>query len=65
VDQRYHINFFNDEGMKGVEIIDRLSQHYVWNALERTQVYFWTKDLKSWRKDLSNNPLPEEHQLKD
>jgi hypothetical protein len=36
-----------DEGMKGVEIIDRLNKHYREDALRRTQVYYWIKEVKS------------------
>jgi hypothetical protein len=39
VEQKYVINFFVEERMKGVEIIDRLNKHYGRNALQRTQVY--------------------------
>jgi hypothetical protein len=41
VEQRYAIKFFVEEGVKGVEIIDRLNKHYDRDALQRTQVYHW------------------------
>jgi hypothetical protein len=44
--------------MKGVEIIDRLNKHYGRDALQRTQVYCWIKEVKSGRNDLSNIPPP-------
>jgi hypothetical protein len=33
VEQRYAIKLFVEEGMKGVEIIDRLNRHYGRDAL--------------------------------
>jgi hypothetical protein len=41
-----------------VEIIDRLNKHHGWDALQRTQVYYWIKDVKSRRKDLLNITPP-------
>jgi hypothetical protein len=58
VEQRYVIKFFMEKGMKGVEIIDRLKKHHGRDALQRTQVYNWIKEVKSGRKDLSNIPPP-------
>jgi hypothetical protein len=54
VEQRYAIKFFVEEGMKGVEIIDRLHKHYDTDALQQTQVNYWIKEAKSRTKDLSN-----------
>jgi hypothetical protein len=56
VEQSYVIKFFEEEGMKGVEIIDGLNKHYGWDAIQRTQVYYWIKEVKSEGKDLSNIP---------
>jgi hypothetical protein len=39
VEQRYVIKFFAEERVTGVEIIDRLNQHYGDDALQRTQMY--------------------------
>jgi hypothetical protein len=50
------VNFFAEEGITGVEIIDRLNQHYDGDAPQRMQVYYWIKEVKSGRKDLSNVP---------
>jgi hypothetical protein len=58
VEQRYVIKFFLEEGMKGVEIIYRLNEHYGRDALERTQVHYWIKEARSGRKNLSNIPPP-------
>jgi hypothetical protein len=35
MEQTYLIEFFMDEGVKAVEIIDRLKKHYFWDALRR------------------------------
>jgi hypothetical protein len=51
VEQRY-IKFFVEERMKEVKIIDRLNKHDGWDALQRTQVHRWIKEVKSGRKDL-------------
>jgi hypothetical protein len=37
VEQRYVIRFFSNEGMPGVQIVERLRQHYGEDALSRTQ----------------------------
>lgn len=55
VERRYIIKFFMEEGMKRVEIIKSLSKHDDWGALDRTQVYYWIKEMKSG-KNASNNP---------
>jgi hypothetical protein len=55
-EQRHLFKFFVEEGMKGVEIVDKLNEHYGGDALQRTQVYHWIKDVKSGRKDLSKVP---------
>jgi hypothetical protein len=55
-EQRYVIKFFVEEGVKGVEIMDRLNQHYDGDALQRTPVYCWIKQVKSGRKNLSKVP---------
>jgi hypothetical protein len=57
-EQRYVINLFLEEGMKGVEIIPRLNKHYGKDALQRTQVYCWIKKVKTGRQNLSNLPPP-------
>jgi hypothetical protein len=46
VESRYVIKFFVEEGMKGVEITDRLNKHHGRDALQRTQVYYWIKTVK-------------------
>jgi hypothetical protein len=47
-----------EEGTKGVEIIDRLNKHYGRDSLQRTQVYYWIKEVKFGSMDLSNIPPP-------
>jgi hypothetical protein len=56
VEQRNVIRFFAEQGMKGVEIIDRRNKHYDRDALQLTHVYDWIKEVKLGRKDLSNVP---------
>jgi hypothetical protein len=34
MERRYVIKFFVEEGMKEVEIIDRLNKHYGWDAIQ-------------------------------
>jgi hypothetical protein len=58
MDQTYVSKLFVEEGMKLVEIIDRLNQHYGQGASRLTPVYSWIKEVKSWRKNLLNIPPP-------
>jgi hypothetical protein len=53
-EQRCFNKLFLEKGMTGVEIIDRLNKCYGRNALQRTQMYYWIREVKSGRKDLSN-----------
>jgi hypothetical protein len=58
VEQRYVIKFFMEEGMKEVEIINRLNKHYSRGALQQAKMYYWIRDVKSGRKHLSNITPP-------
>jgi hypothetical protein len=58
VKQRYVIKFCVEEGIKKVEIIDRMNKHYSRDVRQRTQVHYWIKKVKSGRKDLSNVSPP-------
>jgi hypothetical protein len=58
VEQRCVIKFFVKEGMRRADIIDMLNKHYGGDALQRTQVYCWIKEVKLGNKDLSNVPPP-------
>jgi hypothetical protein len=58
VEQCRVIKFFSDEGMPGVQIVERLRQHYDEDALSPTQVYFWIKELKPRRTDLNTVASP-------
>jgi hypothetical protein len=53
-EQRCFNKLFVEKGMKGVETIDRLHKYYGRDALQRTQVYYWIREVKSGRKDLLN-----------
>jgi hypothetical protein len=44
--------------MKRMKTIDRLSNHYRRDALQQTLVYYWIKEVKSGRKDLSDIQPP-------
>jgi hypothetical protein len=58
VEQSYVIKVFVQVGMKGVEVIGRLNRQFGRDALQRPQVCYWTKELKSGKKGLSNIPPP-------
>jgi hypothetical protein len=58
VEQRYVINFFSDEVMPRVQIVEHLRQHYEEDALSRTQVYFWMNEVKRGRMDLDTVASP-------
>jgi hypothetical protein len=44
--------------MPGVQIVERLRQHYGEDALSRTQVYFWINEVERGRTDLSTVASP-------
>jgi hypothetical protein len=52
------INFFSDEGMPGLQIVERLRQLYGEDALSRTQVYFWINEVQLGRTDLDTIASP-------
>jgi hypothetical protein len=58
VEQCYVINFFSDKGMPGVQIVERLRQHYGKDALSQTQVSFWINQVKRGGMDLSTIASP-------
>jgi hypothetical protein len=58
VEQPYVIRSFTGEGMPAVEIISCLRDHYVEDALSRTQADFWINDIKRGRTDLNNISSP-------
>jgi AraC-like DNA-binding protein len=45
--------------MPGVQIVERLRQHYGEDALSRTQVSFWINEVKRGRTDLNTIAGPE------
>jgi hypothetical protein len=52
------IKFFVEENMKWVEVIDRLNQYDDRDAVQRMRVYYWIKEVKSRRMDLSTMSPP-------
>jgi hypothetical protein len=58
VKQLHVIEFFSDEGMPGVQIVERLRQHYGEDALSRTRVYFWINEVERGRTDLNTVASP-------
>jgi hypothetical protein len=59
VGQREVINFIGEKSMKGVEIIHKVNKRSGWDALQRAQVCYWIKEVKSGRRDFSSIPPPE------
>jgi hypothetical protein len=57
-EQCYLIKLLSDEGMPGVQIVKRLRQHYGEDALSRTQVYFWIREVKPGRTDFNTIASP-------
>jgi hypothetical protein len=58
-EQRCVMKFFSDEGMPGVQIVERLRKHYGEDALSRTQLYFWINEVKRRRTGLDIMASPE------
>jgi hypothetical protein len=58
LEQRYVVTFFSDEGMPGVQIVERFRRHYGEDAFSRTQVYFWIDEVKRGRTDLNTTAGP-------
>jgi hypothetical protein len=51
--------------MKGMEIMNRPNKSYGRDALQRRQVYYWIKELKSGTKDFQTPRDQEAHQVRD
>jgi hypothetical protein len=58
IERPYVIKFFSDEGMPGIQIVERLRQHYGEGALSRTKVYFWMKEVGRGRMDFNTIASP-------
>jgi histone-lysine N-methyltransferase SETMAR len=58
VEQRYVIKYLHDEGLNGVEIIQRIKNHYGPDALPDSTIYYWIAQAKLKRTDLINIPSP-------
>jgi hypothetical protein len=58
LEQRHMIRFLLREGLTPTQIPERLSKAYGSDALKRTQVFHWVRDIRSGREDLSDQPCP-------
>jgi hypothetical protein len=55
IEQRYVIKFFADEGCTGIEIHQRLEDHYGEGAMSRSEVYRWIRDIKQGKNGHRND----------
>jgi hypothetical protein len=58
MEQRYVIKFFNDEGLKPLDIVMRLQKHYGPRAFSRSTLYLSIGEARRGRTDLSEIPGP-------
>jgi hypothetical protein len=58
VEQKSVVKLFVEEGIKEMDIIDRLNHHYGPDALQRMHVYHPIKGVTLGRKDISNVSPP-------
>jgi hypothetical protein len=56
LEQRHVICFLLREGLAPTQIPERLSKAYGADAMKRTQVFYWIRDIHSGREDLSDQP---------
>ena len=56
MEQRYVIMYLLRKNMRILDIVKELKDVYGDEALSKTQVYFWVKEIKMGRKDLNNLP---------
>jgi hypothetical protein len=52
MEQRHAIKFCADEHCTGIEIHQRLKDHYRESAMFRSEVYRWIRDIKEGRMEL-------------
>jgi hypothetical protein len=65
IEQRYVSQFSADEGKLGVEVYRRRKEHYCDDAVPRSEVYRWIRDVKGGRADLETIPRPDRPPAKD
>ncbi len=58
MEQRYAIKFCLRKQMKPKDIIVELQKTYGDECLSETQIYFWIREIKCGREDLSDLPKP-------
>jgi hypothetical protein len=56
IEQRYVIKFFIDEGMKLLDVLMGLHKHYGPRAFSPSTLYFWIREARRGRTDLSEIP---------
>jgi hypothetical protein len=58
IEPPHAIKFFADEHCTGIEIHQRLKDHYGESAMSRSEVYRWIRDIKQGRMDLETISSP-------
>jgi hypothetical protein len=58
IKQCYVIKFLANEAELALEIHWRLKEHYEDDAMSRSEVYRWIRDIKCGRNDLKTIPSP-------
>jgi hypothetical protein len=56
--QRYFIKFLHDSGKDGPEIHSILLEHYGKDSYRKMAVYYWIKEVKRGRTDLTDKEAP-------
>jgi histone-lysine N-methyltransferase SETMAR len=65
VEQRFVIKYWYDEGLTGVQIIQKLKDHYGKDALSNSEIYRWIREVKCGRTDLTNALPPGRPRIED
>jgi transposase len=58
LEQRYVITFLRDFGKDGAEIHSIFMEHYGKDSNRKTAVYYWIKEVKQGRTDLTDKEAP-------
>jgi hypothetical protein len=58
LEQRHVIRFLLKDGVAPKGIPARLSEVYEEEAMKKTQVFYWAKEIRRWRESLSDEPRP-------